>query len=205
MGPRDSFFETLAQQHWAVADDLIDPALHEHLDQESQSIWGQGRFRDALIGRQHNSSLSTEIRGDAICWLTQGETGAASDGFLAWADTLRQEMNLLFYAGLNSVEFHFARYAEGRSYKKHLDQHQRTPHRRISLVLYLNRQWADTDGGELCLYSPDDTTQEIKRILPQPGRLVMFRSDLIQHEVLPCQQPRRSLTGWFRSDHALAA
>src|SRR3546814_5029992 len=36
-----------------------------------------------------------------------------------------------------------------------------------------------------------------------PGRLVVFRSDLIPHEVMPCSQPRWSLTGWFRSDAIL--
>lgn len=203
MGSRDDFFEKLAQQHWAVADDLIDPTLHERLDLESQHAWKMGLFHEASIGRLHSAALSTGIRGDAICWLTSNDPRSASADFLAWADTMRQDMNQLFYAGLNSDEFHFARYAEGRGYKKHLDQHQRTPHRRISLVLYLNRQWADTDGGELCLYSPDDSQVEIKRILPQPGRLVMFRSDLIHHEVLPCAQPRRSLTGWFRTDRPL--
>jgi len=33
-----------------------------------------------------------------------------------------------------------------------------------------------------------------------PARLVIFRSDLIPHEVLPCRQARWSLTGWLRSD-----
>lgn len=203
MGLRNAFFETLAHQHWAIADDLIAPDLHQRLDLESQHTWAQGRFHEALIGHQHSSSLNTGIRGDSICWLTSNDTASASANFLAWADALRLDMNLFFYAGLHSVEFHFARYAEGRGYLKHLDQHQRTPHRRISLVLYLNQQWADTDGGELCLYSPDNPELKIQKILPKAGRLVMFRSDLIQHEVLPCAQPRRSLTGWFRTDQKL--
>jgi SM-20-related protein len=32
--------------------------------------------------------------------------------------------------------------------------------------------------------------------VPEAGRLVCFRSDLIEHEVLPATRERYSLTGW---------
>lgn len=200
MGPRSEFFDTLADQHWAISDHMIDPDLHERLYQTCQHNWMLERFRPARTGREHTSSLNTDTRGDSICWLTAGQPGSATDDFLIWADTLSQEMNRLFYAGLNSAEFHFARYPQGQGYVKHMDTHHSGSFRRISLVLYLNRQWADTDGGELCLYAPDDHQRVIERVLPHPGRLVVFSSDLVPHEVLPCTQPRWSLTGWFRSD-----
>ena len=82
-----------------------------------------------------------------------------------------------------------------------MDQHRDQPHRKLSLVLYLNPQWDTAGQGELCLYDPQDGNRELARILPQPGRLVLFRSDLFPHEVLPCTQARWSLTGWFRTDH----
>lgn len=202
MEQRDTFFDALADQHWATADNLLEPGLAQGLYQACRQEWDAGHFHEARIGRQHSQSLRADIRGDSICWLTPGNPDSPAHRFLGWAETLRQDLNRLFYAGLNSAEFHFARYPEGRGYKKHLDQHYQHTQRRLSLVLYLNPQWAGTDGGELCLYSPDDAALEIKRILPQPGRLVVFRSDLIQHEVLPCAQPRWSLTGWFRNDQA---
>ncbi|SHI07241.1 2OG-Fe(II) oxygenase [Pollutimonas bauzanensis] len=200
MDPHEAFFDALASQYWAAADDMIAPALQESLYRACRQEWDASHFHEARIGRQHSSSLAPAIRGDSICWLSPGQASPAADNFLLWADALRLDLNRQFYAGLNSAEFHFARYSEGRGYKKHLDQHQNNPQRRISLVLYLNRQWASADGGELCLYSPDDSGREIQRILPQPGRLVLFRSDLIPHEVLPCGQARWSLTGWFRND-----
>ncbi len=204
MDDREALFDALAKQHWAVSDTLIPAQLYESLHRACRQKWEAGHFREARIGRQHSESLRIEIRGDSICWITPDNAAAVADDFLAWADTLRLDLNRQFYAGLNSAEFHFARYSEGRGYKKHLDQHLQNTQRRISLVLYLNSRWSDSDGGQLCLYSPDDDTVEIKRILPQPGRLVLFRSDLIPHEVLPCSQPRWSLTGWFRNDHAPA-
>src|SRR3546814_2342092 len=74
------------------------------------------------------------------------------------------------YTGLNSTEFHFARYPAGQGYKKPLDQHKDQRHRQISLVLYLNSDWIEADGGELCLHAAQAESQELQRILPQPGR-----------------------------------
>jgi SM-20-related protein len=34
-------------------------------------------------------------------------------------------------------------------------------------------------------------------VLPQAGRLVCFRSEQIEHEVLPATRPRFSITGWI--------
>ena len=44
----------------------------------------------------------------------------------------------------------------------------------------------NTDGAEI----PFD-------ILPAGGRLVVFRSDQIEHEVLLCRKKRYSITGWM--------
>jgi SM-20-related protein len=36
-----------------------------------------------------------------------------------------------------------------------------------------------------------------KDFLPMAGRLVIFRSDEIEHEVLPATRERLSITGWI--------
>ncbi|RYZ69438.1 MAG: 2OG-Fe(II) oxygenase, partial [Proteobacteria bacterium] len=113
---------------------------------------------------------------------------------------VRAALNERYFLGLRREEFHFARYPVGKGYAKHLDQHRGQTERRISLVLYLNPEWSATDGGQLRLFSSEDEMQEVTMITPQWGRLVLFRSDLVPHEVLPCFQIRWSLTGWFRTD-----
>ncbi|HCN73582.1 MAG TPA: hypothetical protein DIS96_18500, partial [Pusillimonas sp.] len=71
-------------------------------------------------------------------------------------------------------------------------------------TLTLNESWTTEDGGELCLYESEQSPREnATRITPAPGRLVIFRSDLVWHEVLPGQKPRWSLTGWLRDDYLL--
>lgn len=201
MQPHELLLESLADQGWAVSDGLIDPQLCNQLRAQCTQDWDQGRFRQASIGHGAQVSTHTDIRGDSICWLEPEQAQGATARFLALTEAWRGELNRHFFLGLNNAEFHFARYPAGQGYKKHMDQHQGQPHRKISLVLYLNSQWTQEDEGELCLYCPD-SGQEMTRILPQPGRLALFRSDTILHEVRPCKRIRWSLTGWFRRDPA---
>jgi SM-20-related protein len=204
MDSREKLFQSLEKQGWAWADDVVPADLVRDLFTECQKSWQAGLFREAHIGRGPEKGAHSDIRGDSILWLNSEQSTSASQRFLQWAQKLRQELNQRYYLGLKSEEFHFAQYPEGKGYQKHLDQHRGQNQRKISLVLYLNPQWGPADGGELCLYSAADDifadSLETQRIRPRGGRLVLFRSDLVPHEVLPCFQIRWSLTGWFRTD-----
>ncbi len=64
--------------------------------------------------------------------------------------------------------------------------------RKLTAILYLNPDWKRGDGGELRLYLDDDRDggggSDIERCVdlgPEGGRLVLFWSDEIPHEVLP--------------------
>jgi SM-20-related protein len=83
-------------------------------------------------------------------------------------------------------------YPEGSFYKRHLDQFKKDDHRKLSVILYLNADWKDEQGGQLRMHLPDGP----KDFLPLAGRLVIFRSDEIEHEVLPATRERLSITGW---------
>jgi len=66
-------------------------------------------------------------------------------------------------------------------------------HRKLSVICYLNENWKESDGGQLRVYFPNDA----KDFFPISGRLICFRSDLLEHEVLPTERHRISLTGWM--------
>lgn len=199
-----SLFQDLEIQGWTVADHLLPLPLTMQLYLASRYAWRQGYFQEARIGSTAQPTRIPSIRGDTIHWLDHRDTIAQRyTKFQRWADDLQQQLNQHFFMGLRRSEFHFARYEKGLGYAQHIDQHAGQPHRKISVVLYLNRNWAKADGGELCLYAPTDKAKEMHRIVPQFGRVAMFRSDLIPHAVLPCHRPRWSLTGWFRNDSQL--
>ena len=79
-------------------------------------------------------------------------------------------------------------------YKRHLDRFRNDERRKFSVVTYLNEEWTEADGGTLVLY-PDG--REI-RVLPEWGTTVVFKSDLLEHEVLPANRARYSVTGWLK-------
>jgi len=67
----------------------------------------------------------------------------------------------------------------------------------FSLVLYLNDAWQETDGGQLRVY-PLHYPEGVD-VFPQGGRAVFFRSDQLEHEVIPApKRERMSITGWFK-------
>lgn len=193
----DALFTSLEDQGWAWGDDLLPPELATALAEECEKLWMEDKFQLAHIGKEQKV-LRPDIRGDSILWLEKENPASAK--FLQWAHELRALLNERYFLNLNSEEFHFARYPAGAGYHKHFDQLRPDGPRKISIVLYLNRTWSADDGGELVIYSPKDPHKVEEKISPSFGRLVVFRSDLIPHEVLPCFQTRWSLTGWFRKE-----
>ena len=82
--------------------------------------------------------------------------------------------------------------------------------RYITSILYLNdtakKPWHASDGGYLRLYlgapAGDDTgdacaEERIVEVEPRGGRLVLFSSRAVLHEVRPTYRPRLALTAWF--------
>lgn len=216
MGFQDVLFQSLEDHGWAISDRIVLPALTQALRNHAHQLWQQGFFKPASFGRQAGLLHDPDIRGDAICWLDEKSPAPPCAEFLAWADRLRQDLNRHFFLGLRGQEFHFARYEPGRGYARHMDQHRGTGARKVSLVLYLNEGWEPGDGGELCLYGPgrEDAGASgkarppaadgpVAKILPEAGRLALFLSDRIPHEVLPARRVRWSLTGWYRDDGTL--
>lgn len=196
----ETLFQDLEDHGWAVADNFMPSTMVDSLYKSAQDIWKQGLFREAQVGSPQTELRDTAIRGDTTFWLDDAGPTPACQDFLAWAADLQERLNRHFYMGLKRYEFHFARYGAGYGYKTHLDQHQGQPHRQITLILYLNPEWGEKDGGELCMYCLEDHSTETQRIRPHPGRVVLFRSGLIPHAVLPCARSRWSLSGWFRND-----
>lgn len=95
----------------------------------------------------------------------------------------------------------------GARYERHrdalpTDDPQDTHQRRISVVFYLNPGWVTSHGGEVKIFSrPDDHgfPEGAERIVkPLLGRILVFLSGVVDHEILPCHKSRYALTAWMR-------
>jgi SM-20-related protein len=68
--------------------------------------------------------------------------------------------------------------------------------RKITLITYLNPQidTSSTNQGELRLYLPD----KILDVVPHLGRTIVFKSEVVEHEVRPTLGYERfAVTTWF--------
>jgi SM-20-related protein len=154
----------------------------------------RGEFKAARIGAGQNLQQRQEIRGDVTCWLEE-PLFTAERSLLAHLEELRLELNRDAQLGLFELELHYARYATGAAYARHVDQPTGRAQRRVSLVLYLNEGWRPGAGGELRIFEPYERYTDIA---PLAGRLVYFSTADTEHAVLPTHRDRLSVSGWFR-------
>lgn len=191
----DRIADALVGPGYIRLEHVLPEAIYQGLILRSRQLEEESAFRRAGIGRELQHQLDSSIRSDEIRWLRRDNTLEAD--FLDWAEQLRLEMNRRLFLGLFDYEAHFAHYAPGAFYKRHLDAFAGQSNRRLTTVLYLNPEWGVQDGGELLIYSRRGR-EPIERIAPGPGVLLVFLSEAIPHEVLPARRDRYSIAGWFR-------
>jgi len=191
-----SIVDRLAGPGWAVCPEFIDRQTLIGLAAEAQRLWREGVFRQARIGIGAHRQLRPEIRSDHFLWLDEATLNPALAAYFARIETLRLALNQVLCLGLFGFESHVAVYPPGAFYRRHLDQFRDASHRVVSCILYLNSDWSPADGGQLRLYLADAANPV--DVLPEGGTLVVFLSDLIEHEVLLAGRERFSLTGWLR-------
>lgn len=186
---------------------VIDNALPSGL---VDALWSRAQqhpideFALGGVGRDENRRHDS-LRNDLVLWLDPDD--ATTRWYFAWIESLRLELNRALFLGLFDYECHLACYPVGSFYRRHLDAFRGGASRRVSTVLYLNREWSDDDGGPLVLYRPEtpepraqtgSRVPAVRSVTPLYGRLVVFLSEEIPHEVLPARRARFSIAGWFR-------
>ena len=196
MSQLQNHFENIADNLADKGFCVIDGFLSEHEIQPIRSlelISGDiHELKRAGIGKE-SRQINEGIRGDHISWIDPASAPQAIRVYLDKITELRQFLNQSLFLGLKDFEVHIARYPAGAFYKRHLDQFKKDDHRRLSVICYLNENWTEEDGGQLRIYEENSSTN----ILPLAGRLVCFRSELLEHEVLPSRRERASITGWM--------
>ena len=157
-------------------------------------------FKKAAIGNRVNEMIVKSIRGDVILWMDEQRADVSEQLFFNKINSLVNYLNKTCFLGIIHKEFHYALYPEGTFYKRHLDTFQNDDRRKLSFVCYLNEDgWLQENGGELVLYLNDNGQETEKVIYPFPGRVVIFESQILEHEVKPVNTERLSITGWLKT------
>ena len=189
----DLIADNLADHGYAVADQFLSQQEVDSILAIPDFKKGLENFKKAAIGKKQDLQINEAVRGDYIQWLDKASAPAAARVYLDRLGDLVQHLNRTLFLSLKDYEVHMTIYPVGSFYKRHLDQFKKDDHRRLSVICYLNNNWSNEHGGQLRMYLDDGP----KEFLPLAGRLICFRSDKIEHEVLPALRERLSLTGWI--------
>ncbi|MBD0823244.1 2OG-Fe(II) oxygenase [Aestuariibaculum marinum] len=157
-------------------------------------------FKKAAIGNRVNETIEKSIRGDMILWIDEAKADVVEQVFFNKINDLVGYLNKTCFMGILHKEFHYAVYPQNTFYQRHIDTFQNDDRRKLSVVCYLNEDgWLPENGGELVLYLNENGQETKKVIYPFPGRVVIFESQIIEHEVKVVNTERLSITGWLKT------
>ncbi|SFR46861.1 SM-20-related protein [Marinobacter daqiaonensis] len=196
----DTIADDLCQHGWLTLDatPLLGPELLAELHREVEILEKTAAMERAGVGRGGDFTRDRSVRRDRIAWLN-GET-ACQGALFDFFEQVRVGLNRRLFLGLQRFEAHYASYQPGDFYRRHVDSFQGRASRVVSLVMYLNEDWGPADGGELQVFGRNAPGTVCGRVFPERGRMAVFMSEEVPHEVLPAARSRHSIACWFRQD-----
>lgn len=196
----ESIINDLMEQQYSIVEGFFSEEEVIALRNSLLDKFEEDAFKKAAIGNKVNEIIEKSIRGDFILWLNENEANFAEKAFFNRINDMVSYLNKTCFMGILFKEFHYALYPKGTFYKRHLDTFQNDDRRKLSMVCYLNEEdWQPEYGGELVLYLNENGREVEKTIYPFPGRMVIFESQILEHEVKPVEQKRMSITGWLKT------
>ncbi|MFP9113521.1 2OG-Fe(II) oxygenase [Flavobacterium sp. RHBU_3] len=198
----EQVIDGLLENNYSIVDGFFSPEEVFALRADLLSKYEEDSFKKSAIGHNADEHIADAVRGDFILWLDETSAGVERI-FLDKIADFAEYLNRTCYMGIRQKEFHYALYPEGTFYKRHLDNFHNSNSRKLSLICYLNTEnWNEELGGQLAIYIPKpDGSEETISINPVQGRVVVFESQLLEHEVMPVRQPRLSITGWLKTSN----
>lgn len=187
----DKIADDLAGEGVSIVDTFLSPAEVNNILVGDEFVHHTLHFRKAGVGKI-DKQINEGVRGDYIQWIDPKTASPAEKVYLDRLRSLSAFLNRSLFLSLKDIEIHRTVYPIGTRYQRHVDQFRTDDHRKLSVICYLNENWKPEHGGQLRLHLSDG----MRDILPESGRMVCFRSDQIEHEVLPAVRERYSLTGW---------
>jgi SM-20-related protein len=196
----EKIISDIANHRYSIIEDFFTSKEVFLLRQSLLEKHEEDKFKKAAVGNRTNEIIIRSVRGDIILWIDETKANQAEAFFFDKINELIRYLNRTCFLGILHKEFHYALYPTGTYYKRHIDTFHNDDRRKLSIVCYLNDEdWQAENGGELILYLNKEGQEEEKVIYPFPGRVVIFESQLIEHEVKPVNTKRLSITGWLKT------
>eukprot|EP00941_MAST-03F_sp_MAST-3F-sp1_P003305 g3305.t1 len=196
-----------------VIDDFLGKDNAMDVLSELKHLDSKGNLKPAGMGRGEQKWTDPTIRGDRFMWVPggvacEGAPVALSrlfdsvhfirDEFKSVVPSLqlseRSSVQLSCYPGSPTTP---------RNYRRHRDAYVGSAEqRKLTCLYYTCEDWKESHGGQLRLYLPHCPTFSSKGfhdVSPKLDRLLSFRSDVVDHEVLDTYCYRRGVERVLRT------
>ncbi len=152
-----------------------------------------GELRNAGVGRMGSRRQDETIRQDLIAWVDH-DTADLFEPVTALFEGVRKAANEHCWMGVKRFDTQIALYpGDGAQYDRHRDAFHGQSSRVLTAIYYPNVDWEPAHGGQLRVFF-NDLVEEID---PIGDRLVVFLSEVLDHQVLPVFSARAALTAWY--------
>jgi hypothetical protein len=176
-----------------VKDDFWDPAL-------LRGVVSEFPERNDKRWKTYFNDMEGKLEGGSAMW------GSHTNALLAEMEALAPVLSTLFdipKLKMETVGGGYHNIPPGGKLGVHAD-FNRSPssrlYRRLNMLVYLNEDWTEKDGGFLELW---DSNECVKRVLPTFNRMVVFETSSTSfhgHPVpLPGPRSRKSIAAYFFS------
>jgi SM-20-related protein len=191
----NDLIDSFVEDRVGISENFLNTTLAAQLKENLLALYANDAMHLAGIGNDAVQAHDQLTRRDKIYWLDRAHNNVRENSFFDLMDQFVLFLNSTCYTGITGYEFHYALYEKGSFYKRHLDQFKHDRSRAYSMIIYLNADWQESDGGQLCIYHAGHT----QTISPLNGKCAFFKSSELEHEVLVTHQPRLSITGWLKT------
>jgi SM-20-related protein len=183
----------LGEQGFFTRSSFLGVELARAAQRSAKGLVDAGVLQRAGVRRGGAHTLDETVRGDAITWLDETTEDLPLRQVFAHFEALKLALNEGAFQGLRRAELQLAHYpATGAGYQRHRDAFPGDDNRRMTAIVYLNDGWQPAHGGTLQLFVDPPVTLE-----PRLDTLVVFRSEVVEHEVLPSFADRFAITAWY--------
>jgi SM-20-related protein len=148
----DTLITSFIDDKVGIADHFLSASLAAHLKENLTTLYSENRLLSAGTGNDLLVVHNKRVRSDRIYWLDRKHNDIHENAFFDLMDQFVSYLNQTCYTGITGYEFHYTLYEKGSFYTKHLDQFRNNDSRQYSMVMYLNTDWQQQDGGELCIH-----------------------------------------------------
>ena len=218
--------QSLFDQGYYTSTNFIPSESIKVLRDQSILLREQGRFEPSWSEKIVNGSAVRFDKKGVYACEPDGQDYYTAPDLITYMSVLLQTLPVVLndQPSLESVDLSnqsfnakLAVTCPGGSYPLHIDNPQGVSvgdTRKLTCILYLNPEYKQSDGGELrlVLSNKDDKISTVD-LSPEGGRLLLFWSDEIPHEVLPSapnhdmndeQLDRYALTIWIPTSNISA-